>query len=67
MAWGRTTFIMVCPWVIPIECAASNCPLSIDRMPPRTISAMYAPVLIDTIAKPARRYGIRTPKAWAVP
>ena len=36
--WGITTLRIVCPWVIPIACAASNCPLSTAKIPPRTIS-----------------------------
>ena len=53
MACGSTTVVIVCQWVMPMACAASNWPLSTEKMPPRMISAMYAPVLIETTKKPA--------------
>ena len=47
MACGRTTVVIVCQWVMPMACAASNWPLSTETMPPRMISAIYAPVLME--------------------
>ena len=52
MTWGMITLSMVCEWVMPMLIAPSNCPLSMEMMPPRTISAMYAPVFIETIRIP---------------
>ena len=49
---GMITRSMVCPCDIPMLIAPSNWPRSIEMMPPRTISAIYAPVLIDTIRMP---------------
>ena len=53
-ACGKTMLNMVWEWVIPMASAPSNCPLSMEMIPPRTISAMYAPVFIDTMISPAR-------------
>ena len=39
-AWGRMTLVMVCTWVMPMALAPSVWPGSMDRMPPRTDSAM---------------------------
>ena len=47
-ACGSTTLSMVCTCVMPMAFAPSVCPRSTERMPPRTDSAMYAPVLMDT-------------------
>ena len=39
-AWGRITPVMVCTWVMPMARAPSVWPGSMERMPPRTDSAM---------------------------
>ena len=39
-ACGRTTWSMVCQWVIPMAMAPSVWPGSMETMPPRTVSAM---------------------------
>ena len=43
---------IVCEWVMPMDIAPSNWPRSTDMMPPRTISAIYAPVFMDTMSMP---------------
>ena len=45
IACGSTILRSVWPRVMPIDCAASVWPSSTAMMPPRTISAMYAPSL----------------------
>ena len=47
-ACGSTTFVIVCQCVMPIAMAPSVWPRSTEIIPPRTDSAMYAPVLIET-------------------
>ena len=56
-ACGSTTCSMVCTCVMPMALAPSVCPGSTDSTPPRTVSAMYAPVLIDTITSAAGSIG----------
>ncbi len=56
-AWGRTTLTMLCQWVMPMAVAASFCPTSTLMMPPRMISAMYAPVLMETMKMAAGSTG----------
>ena len=48
MAWGSTMRRIVWLPVRPRACAASVWPWSTERMPPRTISAMYAASLSDS-------------------
>ena len=60
-ACGRTTCTMLCQCVMPMAQAASFWPLGTLMMPPRTISAMYAPVLTDTISTAATSTGMRRP------
>ena len=52
-AWGMMTFTMVCTWVMPMALAPSVWPGSIEIIPPRTLSAMYAPVFMETMMKAA--------------
>ena len=52
-ACGIITSFIACLSVIPRERAASIWPLSTDLMPARTISALYAPLLILHTAIPA--------------
>ena len=40
MTCGMMTLNIVCEWVMPMLMAPSNWPLSMEMMPPRTISAM---------------------------
>ena len=56
-ACGSTTVTIVCQCVMPMERAASVCPRSMEMMPPRTISAMYAPVLMEMISMAACSVG----------
>ena len=51
-ACGSTTRNMVFACVMPIAAAPSVWPLSTEMMPPRTISAMYAPVFMETMSIP---------------
>lgn len=50
--------LIVCPCVIPRERPASVCPALMDKIPPRTISAMYAPLLIPNAIVPTIHAGI---------
>ena len=52
-AWGRMTLVMVCTWVMPMAWAPSVWPGSTEMMPPRTDSAIYAPVLMETTMREA--------------
>ena len=54
-AWGMMTFTMVWKWVMPMALAPSVWPGSMEMMPPRTDSAMYAPVLMATIKSAAAK------------
>ena len=49
MACGSMTLVMVWKWFMPMLFAPSVWPGSMEIMPPRTLSAMYAPVLMDTM------------------
>ena len=49
MACGRMTLVMVWKCVMPMAFAPSVWPGSMEMMPPRTDSAIYAPVLMETI------------------
>ena len=64
-AWGMMTFTMVCTWVIPMAFAPSVWPGSMEMMPPRTDSAMYAPVLMDTTMMAAAQMPLIPLKATA--
>ena len=46
-AWGMIILINACLWVIPIEAAASHCPLGIEVIAARIVSEAYAPVLSE--------------------
>ena len=61
MTCGIMTLNMVCACVIPMDMAPSNWPRSMEMMPPRTISAMYAPVLMDTMRMPDGMSGSVSP------
>ena len=52
MACGKTTLRMACQCVMPSERAASICPASTARMPPRSTSARYAVELSETVTRP---------------
>ena len=49
MACGSMTLVMVWKWFMPMLLAPSVWPGSMEMMPPRTLSAIYAPVLMETI------------------
>ena len=67
MAWGRMTLVMVWKCVMPMAFAPSVWPGSMETMPPRTVSAMYAPVLMDTMKKPACHMPILMPNTCKRP
>ena len=48
-ACGMMTLVIVCTCVMPMAFAPSVWPGSMEMMPPRTDSAIYAPVLIETM------------------
>ena len=50
MACGSMTLVMVWKWFMPMALAPSVWPGSMEIMPPLTLSAMYAPVLMETMS-----------------
>ena len=60
IACGSTMRRIVWPWVMPSACAASFWPGSTARMPPRTISAMYAASLSASASSAATNGLIRS-------
>ena len=58
---------MVWACVSPVERPASVCPLSMDWMAPRTISAIYAPEFTPMAMTPATSGGMRMPRASGKP
>ena len=66
-ACGRMTCSIVCQWFMPMAFAPSVWPGSMETMPPRTVSAMYAPVLMDTMKKPACHMPILMPNTCKRP
>ena len=55
VAWGRIILRMVFPYEIPRLRLASICPAGTAWIPPRTISAIYAPALSDRAIVPATK------------
>ena len=61
IACGSTIQIRVLTFPIPSAKAASVCPLSTERIPPLTISQIYAVVLIVSAIIPAANLEISVP------
>ena len=58
---------MVCTWVIPMDLAPSVCPRSMERIPPLTVSAIYAPVLMERMKYAAPHMDISMPNSGRSP